>query len=549
MRFEHPSLVWYSLVALPGLAFFLWWAWRKKQWLISQFVQSRLLANLTVGLSPSRQKIRLGLLVAAVGLLCIALARPQWGYDWEEARQRGLDIIVAVDTSRSMLAKDVSPNRLERAKLAALDLVRLARSDRLGLIAFAGGAFLQCPLTVDDGAFQQSLNALDTSIIPQGGTALAEAIRAALSAFEDKSDNFKILVMFTDGEDHDGHALEAARQAEKDGLRVFTVGVGTANGELLAIPNQQGTTDYLKDEQGNVVKSRLNESLLQQVAQATGGFYMLLTGANTIDLLYERGLAPLPKAEFASRQIKRYHERYQWFLGLAMILLLVEMFMPERKRVLRSETILTGSANQALRRSVGLLLCLCLPTSLLASSSQALKHYHQGRYEAARLQFERLLEKSPHDPRLQFNAGDAAYQAGDFEAAAQHFQSALVTQDVALQQGAYYNLGNTQYRIGESATDLQEKQNAWNQAVTHYESALKLHPQDPDAQFNLEFIRKKLEELQEQKPGSDGRTELQPAQPIPGRKTKARQTKPAGVHPGIAPKTRAAGRLIPAQRT
>jgi Ca-activated chloride channel homolog len=315
MRFEHPQLLWLLLPALPALSGFLWWAWRTKRRLISQFVQSRLLANLTVGVSARRQKARMVLLVISVAALIVVLSRPQWGYGWEEAKQRGLDIVVAIDTSRSMLAEDVTPHRLARAKLAALDLKRLARTDRVGLVAFAGSAFLQCPLSFDEEAFRQSLQALDVNIIPQGGSVLAEAIQTAQAAFKEKNDNHKILVLFTDGEDHDGSAVDAAKAAAKDGMRIFTIGVGTANGELLRITDGKGRSDFIRDAQGNVVKSRLNEQLLRQIAQAADGFYMLLSGANTIELLYERGLAPLPKTELSSRQIKRFHERYQWLLG------------------------------------------------------------------------------------------------------------------------------------------------------------------------------------------------------------------------------------------
>ena len=203
MMFANPQMFWLLLVTIPLLTVFLWWAWRKKQSLIARFVQSRLLANLTVGVSPIRQKIRSALLVAAVALIFVALAQPQWGFAWEEARQRGLDILVAIDTSRSMLAEDIPPNRLTRAKLAALDLMKAAKSDRLGLIAFAGTAFLQCPLTIDDEAFRQSVAALDVGVIPQGGTALTEAIDTALATAKDEADNVKVLVVFTDGEDHD----------------------------------------------------------------------------------------------------------------------------------------------------------------------------------------------------------------------------------------------------------------------------------------------------------------------------------------------------------
>ena len=349
MRFEHPHLLWLLLLAIPGAIAFFWWTWRTKRRLIAQFVQTRLLASLTVGVSAKRQKFRMGLLVASIAFLIFVLARPQWGFDWEEAKQRGLDVVVAIDTSKSMLAEDVAPNRLTRAKLAALDLKKLAKTDRVGLVAFAGSAFLQCPLSFEDEAFRQSVNALDVNIIPQGGTALAEAIQTAQAAFKEKNDNHKVLVLFTDGEDHDGQAVEAARSAAKEGMIIFTVGVGSANGELLRITDARGRSDYIKDDQGNVVKSHLNEQLLQDIPKsaAPGGFYMLLSGANSMDLLYERGLSPLPKQEKSARRVKRYHERYHWLLGLTIGLLITEMFLPDRRLVRRTEAAKLKEAEPA----------------------------------------------------------------------------------------------------------------------------------------------------------------------------------------------------------
>src|SRR5687767_1263772 len=277
MRFEHETIVWLALGATLGLVAFAWWAWRTKQRLLTQFVGSKLLATLTAGISPALQKARMALVVAGIMFVLLALARPQWGFEWEEARQRGLDVVVAIDTSRSMLAPDIPPNRLARAKLAALDLKRLANADRVGLVAFAGSAFLQCPLSFDDEAFRQSVSALDVNIIPVGGSAIAEAIETARAAFKEKNDNHKVLVLFTDGEDNDGRALEAAEAAARDGMRIFTIGVGTANGELLRISDGKGRTDYVRDEQGNVIKSRLNEKLLQDIASASSGFYLMLS--------------------------------------------------------------------------------------------------------------------------------------------------------------------------------------------------------------------------------------------------------------------------------
>jgi len=293
--FAHPQLLWLLLAGPPALALFFWWGGRVREKLLVQFVAARLLPSLTVGLSPARRKIRFALVILAVALLLISIARPQYGYDKEEVRQNGLDIVVAVDTSKSMLASDIAPNRLARAKMAALELMQRAGTDRLGLVAFAGNAFLECPLTIDNTAFQQSVQALDVKAIPEGGTAIADAINPALTAYKEKG-NHKALVLLTDGEDNDEGALEAAQAAAKEGLKIFAVGIGTTEGALLD-PN------LVRDPDGNAVKSHLNEGLLKEIAAATGGFYVPLRGANTMDLVYDNGLAPLPKAEGASRVV------------------------------------------------------------------------------------------------------------------------------------------------------------------------------------------------------------------------------------------------------
>jgi Ca-activated chloride channel family protein len=489
-------MLWLLLAIPPALLAFFWWAGRARQRLLTQFIQARLLPALTVGISPTRQKVRAGCLVLAVICLILALARPQWGFDWEEMKLRGLDIVVAIDTSKSMLAEDIAPNRLARAKLAALELMQRAKSDRLGLVAFAGSAFLQCPLTIDDAAFRQSVEALNVNIIPLGGTAIAEAIETALTAFKE-GDNYKVLVLFTDGEDHDSGALEAAEKAAKEGLRIFTIGIGTAEGELLRVKDAQGNSDYIRDEQGNVVKSHLNERLLQQIAGATeGGFYLPLRGAKTIDTLYDQGLAKLPKSQHQEKLVRRYHERYHWPLAAAIVLLLVEMVFPERKR--ESRPAAAPSAQSALRAAATVLLLLLLPAALRASPASALREYKAGQYDQALKEYEHLLERKADDPRLHFNAGAAAYRDQQFEEAAKQFNATLASPDLRLQERAYYNEGNALYHLGERNPDPKKRAEAWEKALTDYQSTVKLNPQDEDAKFNHEFVKRKLEELKQQ---------------------------------------------------
>ncbi|HXR46737.1 MAG TPA: VWA domain-containing protein [Candidatus Limnocylindrales bacterium] len=486
MRFGQPHLLWLLLV-LPALALFFWRASRQRQRLLAQFIQARLLSGLTVGVSPARRKIRVGCLMLAVALLIFALARPQYGFDLQKVEQRGLDIVVAMDTSKSMLAEDIVPDRLERARLAALDLMQRAKTDRLGLVAFAGDAFLECPLTFDNTAFQQCVQNLNVNTLPLGGTSLAAAIRTAQAAFKE-GDHFKVLVLLTDGEDNvnSGGALAAAQDAARAGLKIFTIGIGTTQGALLN-PNQ------VRDPDGNAVKSHLNETLLGQIAAATGGFYLPLRGANTMEMLYDRGLAPLPKSEGEERLVRRYHEQYQWPLAMAVLLLLAEMLLLERKK----STVRSPQSKIEAPVVAALMGVLLLPMVTQASPSSALRQYHTGNYTNALEEFERLAQINTNDLRLVFNAGAAAYRATNYDEALNDFQMATLSPDLTLQAKAFYNLGNTLYRLGEMQFEpdtegLNAIEDRWQQALKSYGHAAELNTNDADAAYNLAFVKQQI---------------------------------------------------------
>ncbi len=498
MRFEHPQLLWLLLVIPPALAAFFWWSERVKQKLLTQFVEPRLLAQLTVGLSPTRRKWRYTLAILAVALLIVAIARPQRGFDLEEVQQNGLDIVVAVDTSKSMLATDIAPNRLARAKLAALELMQTAKADRLGLVAFAGDAFLSCPLTIDDTAFQQSVQALDVNSIPQGGTALAAAINTALETFKEKG-NHRALVLFTDGEDNDEGALEAAQNAAKEGLKIFTVGIGSAEGTLITVADANGNSDYVRDDKGQVVKSHLNEELLQQIATATGGFYLPLRGADTINTLYDRGLAPLPKSEGKEKLVRRYHEQFQWPLAAAMVLLVVEFLLPERRAPSRrrmktgwkrAETVL-GAPTAVVIFIAGLISC----SNAMASPAAALREYQSGNFTNALAEYQKIAAVKTNDLRLVFNAGNAAYRATNFDLAQNLFQQVTLSPDLKLQQQAFYNLGNVQFQVAKQAKDLDGLEQGFDAAAKIYERAVMLNTNDADAIFNYRFAQGAAEQV------------------------------------------------------
>jgi Ca-activated chloride channel family protein len=326
MNFAHPAYLLAGMLACGALL----WVWRRydarQRAALETLLAPHLRAQLTASVSLARRIGQRVLFGAAIALLFIALAAPQGGFRWEQTTRRGNDIMFAVDTSRSMLTPDVKPTRLARAKMAIDDFVGHLDGDAVGLVAFAGTAFLQTPMTLDYGAFHESLSALDTHIIPVGGTNISSAIRETAAALRNRPGSDKVLILVTDGEDLQGDALGAAKAAAKqDGLKIFTVGVGTANGDLIPLPPAQGG-GFLKDADGQLVKSHLDESGLRALAAATGGSYAPLGNTNQgLEKIYQEALAPLAKHELQARAQRVYTQLYQWPLTASLALLLCSL--------------------------------------------------------------------------------------------------------------------------------------------------------------------------------------------------------------------------------
>jgi len=499
MKFAEPIWLLVGLAALAGL----FWLYRRfdarQRAALAEFASSHLLAKLTASFSPGRRRVKRALFAAAVALTCVAMARPQLGYHWEEQKQHGIDILFAIDTSKSMLTQDVTPDRLTRAKLAITDLVRKLDGDRVGLIAFAGDAFLQAPLTLDDNAFQESLDAIDTSTIPRGGTDISSAILEAQAALNSESKNRKILVLVTDGEDLEAKGVDAARAAAKDGLTIYTIGVGTPSGGLIPVPGTNGGTDFTKDADGQFVKSHLDENTLQQIAEATGGLYEPLgQQGQGLQAIYDQALAKLPKQDLASRSQRVYDERFQWPLALGLTCLLASLLIGTRRRDGGSK----HRSQKALQTAstLGLWALMAMGSGAQASPQSAEEAYKKGDYTAAEKQYEQAATQNPQTAPLQFDLGAATYKTGEYDKALPAFQNALGTDQVGVQQQAYYDMGNTQYRLGQKSekTSPQDTIKTWQGAVQSYDAALKLKPDDEDAKFNRDFVQKKLDQLQKQ---------------------------------------------------
>ena len=323
---DELALATLALVPLAGL--FFAWAFRERDRALALFVEAALLPIVVPDLDRPRRRRRAGLAIVALGALALALGGPLWGFHWEEVHREGIDLVVALDTSKSMLATDVAPNRLARAKLAVEDLLAQLHGDRIGLVAFAGTAFVQCPLTLDRNAMRESLEAVEVGIIPRGGTNLTTAVDTSLEAFEGHQGSHQALVLITDGEDNEGTLAEATKRAAERGVKIFTVGIGTAEGELIPA----GDGGFLKDRKGQVVKSRLGEDTLKKLAIDTGGVYLHAAGADLgLADLYRDHIATMEKRELASSLERRYEQHYQMPLGLALLLLVVEALLGERR--------------------------------------------------------------------------------------------------------------------------------------------------------------------------------------------------------------------------
>ena len=499
MTFGAPHWLW-GLFTLPVLAFLFVAAERRIAQRLRDFVAPRLLPQLTASVDRFRRFLRFGLHLLTLACAFLALARPQWGYVFEEAKRKGIDLLIAVDTSRSMLSNDVQPNRLQRVKLAAQDLISDLQGDRIGVIAFAGRAFLQAPLTIDYDAAVEAINDLDTKTIPEGGTNISEAMNLAANTYGKSAVGNRALVIFTDGEDLAGDAVKTAKAAAAAGIRIFTVGVGTPQGSLIPVTGENGETAFVKDEKGQVVKSKLDETRLREIAESTGGFYLHLdSGPQTMRQLFTDGLAQMTAKEMDVRLSRRPIERYEWPLGVGALALTLSLLIGDRKRM---------RARAAQRKAMKLApaaAVLLLSANTAFSSASGLNLYNNGKYPDAYQAFQEDLAKhadSSERDKMQFDAGAAAYQMRNYDKAAEAFSQALLSNDAAMQGKSHFNLGNTLFRRGESLPTDEKKLTDWTNALQHYEQTLQLEPNNKEAKDNYEFVKHKIEELKNKHPES-----------------------------------------------
>lgn len=449
-HFEEPSWLWLTLLALLALVALHWYAAVARRRQLAQVVALNSIAELTRSHSPARRNLKQFLLLAAVGFMGLALARPQWG----ELESRGKpfvdDVVFVLDCSRSMLANDVQPDRLSRAKYSILNFVRRHGKGRVGLVAFAGGAFLQCPLTFDYGAFEDALNNLDARAIPVGGTDVGHALQEANQAM-DKKGKRKLIVLLTDGEDLEKSGVKEAETLATNGVTVFTIGVGTPAGVELRAPGRDGKVDFVRDENGQVVRSRLDETTLRAIAKATGGDYYPLGRLG-------EGLAKMRHTLETAGTIGVAHtrgkgvERYYVALALALLLLVGEPLIGTRRRQAAKVS------QPGLKPAVIATLLLALGTAFNSRALDATNvvSTNQVSTNAVLTNAFSFSPPSPIPVKASdcFNVGTRKFALGKLDEAETLFQTVLERQVEPLQPVTLYNVGHV--RFAQGAAELKK---------------------------------------------------------------------------------------------
>jgi len=491
MKFGNINAFW-ALLLVPALGALWMAAGHRARNLVQQLVAARLRPLLVD--TPASRLPRLVLMLAGLALSVAALARPQWGEVTSESKGRGRDVLILVDVSKSMLANDLPPSRLQRAKLAAEDLVRQLGGDRIGVIAFAGTAFLQAPITADHTAVLTAIQELDPEIIPQPGTNICAALQCADEAFDRTEGGQRALILISDGEELEADAVTLAKELSAK-MRIFTLGVGSPEGSVLMIPSPKGGMEYIRDGAGNPVLSKLDESRLEEIANAGGGFYMrLMAGPAEVRHIAEDGIGVMEEHEISVEIRTHALERFQWPLSGALLFLALGVVWGEKSR-----------------RRVGAALALFLVWQVVEpaawAATQGRHLYEAGNFPGAQEAFTQELGSDPNSAERAFNLGTAAYKNKKWPEAIEAFGKALNTRNPELRKHAEYNLANTlvqQARQGRRGQDNKTLE----QAIAHYDEALKRDGKFEDAQFNHDFVKRLLQEKppqQQQKNDKNGK--------------------------------------------
>ena len=487
-RFADPIYL-YLLVLIPVLALIRFLTYRNQKKRLRKFGDPKLLHELMPDVSRFRPVVKFWILLGALSLLIVMLARPQLGTKISNEQRVGIETIIAMDISNSMLAEDIVPSRLQRSKMMVENLVDHFTNDKIGLIVFAGDAFVQLPITSDYVSAKMFLSSIDPSMMATQGTDIARAIDMATHSFTQEEGIGKAIIVITDGEDHEGGALEAAKAAKDAGMRVYVLGVGSPKGSPIPIPC---TCDYMKDNTGNTVMSGLNEEMCRQVAQAGGGAYIHVENNSAAQDQLDNELDKLAKKETTSTVYSEFDEQFQAVAILALLLIIFEICIFDRRNPLLKRLSLFGSKKNA--AATVALLFVALTASAQADRQyirEGNKQFRMGDYAKAEVSYRKAVEKNPKNPQAAYNLGNALMAQKKDSAAVQQFeQSARIETNPLRKSAAYHNMGV-----------ICQTHKMYGEAIEAYKNALRNNPNDDETRYNLvlcKHLKKKQDEKQKQ---------------------------------------------------
>ena len=463
--------------------------YRNQKKRLRKFGDPKLLRELMPDVSRFRPVVKFWILQGALALLIVMLARPQFGTKINNEQRVGIETIIAMDISNSMLAEDIVPSRLDRSKMMVENLVDHFTNDKIGLIVFAGDAFVQLPITSDYVSAKMFLSSIDPSMMATQGTDIARAIDMAMHSFTQEEGIGKAIIVITDGEDHEGGALEAAKAAKDAGMRVYVLGVGSTKGSPIPIP---GTGDYMKDNTGNTVMSALNEDMCRQVAQAGGGAYIHVENNSAAQDQLDNELDKLSKKETTSTVYSEFDEQFQAVAILALLLIILEICIFDRRNPLLKRLSLFGSK----KKSAATLLLLFVAFTASAQTDRQYiregnKQFRIGDYAKAEVSYRKAVEKNPKNPQAVYNLGNALMAQKKDSAAVQQFeQSAQIETNPMRKSAAYHNMGV-----------ICQTHKMYGEAIEAYKNALRNNPNDDETRYNLvlcKHLKKKQDQKQQQ---------------------------------------------------
>ena len=493
-RFEDPIYL-FLLAVIPLLAALRWLMVYQQKKRLRRFGDPELVKELMPDVSRFRPMVKFGILLLALALLIVMLARPQFGTKISREKRTGIETIIAMDISNSMLAEDVTPSRLDRSKMMVENLVDNFTNDKIGLVVFAGDAFIQLPITSDYVSAKMFLSSIDPSMIATQGTDIATAISMASHSFTQQEGIGKAIIVITDGEDHEGGAIDAAKEAKDRGHHVYVLGVGSPKGA----PIPTGNGDYMKDNTGQTVMTGLNEEMCRQIAEAGGGAYIHVENNSSAQEKLDEELGKLAKKETETTIYSEYDEQFQAVGILALLLLILEACLLDVKNPLLKNVSL-------FKRKKIATLFLLLVSAVTASAQgdrhfvqQGNKQFHAGNYADAEVSYRKAIEKNPRNPQAVYNLGVALMKQQKDSAAVQQFMDAGKLETNPLRRAqSYHNAGV-----------ICQGKKMYGEAIDVYKEALRNNPADDETRYNLELCKRQQKQQQQQQQKQDQKQQKQ----------------------------------------